>query len=80
MRWLLAKWSLMQTLQPMRAETYKNKKRISNHECRISKEGILSILLKRQSIAIPSFEILRFDIRYSAVRCLIMLTPSKRSI
>ena len=25
--------------------------------------------LKRQSTAIPSFEILRFDIRYSAVRC-----------
>ena len=36
----------------------------------MSKECILSIL-KRLSEAKPSFEILRFDIRYSAVRCLI---------
>jgi len=43
------------------------KKRISNNECRMSKECILSIL-KRLSEAKPSFEILRFDIRYFAVR------------
>jgi len=37
----------------------------------MSKEGILSIFyeFKRLSKAKPSFEILRFDIRYSAVRC-----------
>gem|GEM_PF-1277145 len=34
----------------------------------MSKECILSILLKRLSEAIPPFDILRFDIRYSAVR------------
>jgi len=35
-----------------------------NFECRISKEGILSIFVdkKRQSAAIPSFEILRLKI------------------
>ena len=31
-------------------------------------EGVNSALLKRLSKAKPSFEILRFDIRYSAVR------------
>ena len=36
----------------------------------MSKECILSIL-KRLSEAKPSFKILRFDIRYFAVRCLI---------
>ena len=42
------------------------KKRISNVE------GMYSInFIKRLSAAIPSFVILRFDIRYSAVRCLI---------
>ena len=50
------------------------KKRISNHEYRMSNiEGRHSInfyLLRRQSAAKPPFEILRFDIRYSAVRCL----------
>jgi len=34
----------------------------------MSKECILSILLKRLSKAIPTFDILRFVIRYSAVR------------
>ena len=48
-------------------ETQKREYRISNNECRMSKECILSIL-KRLSKAKPSFEILRFDIRYSAVR------------
>ena len=43
---------------------------MSNNEYRMSKECILSIL-KRLSEAKPSFEILRFDIRYSAVRYLI---------
>jgi hypothetical protein len=33
-------------------------------------ECILSILLKGLSKAKPHFDILRFDIRYSAVRCL----------
>ena len=33
-------------------------------------EGMNSVYLKRQSEAKPSFDILRFDIRYSAVRCL----------
>jgi len=39
-------------------------------EYRMSKEGILQFYKTRQSAAIPSFEILRFDIRYSAVCCL----------
>ncbi len=52
---------------------------MSNNEYRMSKEGILpavsfwverSILLKGLSKAKPHFDILRFDIRYSAVRCL----------
>ncbi|CAB1079785.1 hypothetical protein D1AOALGA4SA_7489 [Olavius algarvensis Delta 1 endosymbiont] len=34
----------------------------------MSKECILSILLKKLSKAIPPFDILQFDIRYSAVR------------
>jgi hypothetical protein len=44
-----------------------------NIEYRISNvEGMYSIyFIKRLSAAKPSFEILRFDIRYSAVRCLI---------
>ena len=42
------------------------KKRISNVE------GMYSIyFIKRLSAANPPFDILRFDIRYSAVRCLI---------
>ena len=41
---------------------------MSNNECRMSKGCILSIL-KRLSKAKPPFDILRFDIRYSAVRC-----------
>ena len=42
-------------------------------------EGMYSInLKKRLSRAKPSFEILRFDIRYSAVRCSIQARPSKR--
>jgi hypothetical protein len=32
-------------------------------------EVMYSVYLKRLSIAIPPFDILRFDIRYSAVRC-----------
>ena len=32
-------------------------------------QGMNSVYLKRQSEAKPSFDILRFDIRYSAVRC-----------
>ena len=32
-------------------------------------EGMNSVYLKRLSEAKPPFEILRFDIRYSAVRC-----------
>jgi hypothetical protein len=45
------------------------KKRISNNEGRISNvEGRCSVHLKGMSAAKPSFEILRFDIRYSAVR------------
>ena len=35
----------------------------------MSKVCILSILLKGLSKAKPPFDILRFDIRYSAVRC-----------
>ena len=42
-----------------------------NFECRMPKENILSILIKRQSATNSPFGILRFDIRYSAVRCLI---------
>jgi len=51
------------------AEFTKSEYRISNHEYRRSKECILSIFIKRLSAAKPPFEILRFDIRYSAVRC-----------
>jgi hypothetical protein len=43
----------------------------------MSKEGILSIFLKRQSKAIPTFEILLFDIRYSAVRCSTMFDGNR---
>ena len=42
-----------------------------NVEYRMLKVCMLSILIKRMSKAKPSFVILRFDIRYSAVRCLI---------
>jgi hypothetical protein len=51
---------------------------MSNTEYRMSKECILSILLKGLSKAKPSFEILRFDIRYSAVRCLNQIRLSMR--
>jgi hypothetical protein len=50
----------------------KSEYRISNHEYRMSKECILPIFIKiykRLSEAKPPFDILRFDIRYSAVRC-----------
>ncbi len=37
-------------------------------------EGMYSIYFKKRlSEATPSFEILRFDIRYSAVRCYIFV-------
>jgi hypothetical protein len=39
-----------------------------NVECR---RDIFCLFKKRLSAAKPSFDILRFDIRYSAVRCLI---------
>jgi hypothetical protein len=47
-----------------------DKKRINEYQ--MSNEGILSIIFqfKRKSAAIPSFGILRFDIRYFTVRCL----------
>ena len=42
--------------------------RIMNVECR---RDVFCLFKKRLSAAKPSFDILRFDIRYSAVRCLI---------
>ncbi len=50
-------------------QSVKANRRISNNEYRMSKECILPILYERLSAAKPPFEILRFDIRYSAVRC-----------
>ena len=49
------------------------KKRISNNEYRMSnvEARYSNNFIKRLSEAIPSFVILRFDTRYSAVRCLI---------
>jgi len=41
--------------------------RIMNIECR---SKVFCLFKKRLSVAIPHFDILRFDIRYSAVRCL----------
>jgi len=49
-------------------KTLKSEYRIMNVEYRMSKEGILSFLIKRLSVAKPPFEILRFNIQYSAVR------------
>jgi hypothetical protein len=42
--------------------------RIMNVECR---RDVFCLFKKRLSAAKPPFDILRFDIRYSAVRCLI---------
>jgi hypothetical protein len=39
----------------------------------MSKECILSILFKGLSKAKPPLEILRFDIRYSSVRCFVRI-------
>jgi hypothetical protein len=52
----------------------------------MSKEGIISIFQNRKSAAKPSFEILRFDIHYSAVRFLTgylyhpILEPSRDAV
>ena len=45
-----------------------NRRRNSKKE---NVEGMNSVFLNRQSTAKPSFNILRFDIRYSAVRCFV---------
>jgi hypothetical protein len=55
---------------PSLATVFYGRARINEYQ--MSNEGILSIIFqfKRKSAAIPSFGILRFDIRYFTVRCL----------
>ena len=53
------------------------KKRISNNECRISKECILSIFKKKMERSDSTLRHSLFDIRYSAVRCSVRLPTAK---
>jgi len=55
-----------QSNQKRNFEKANNEYRIMNNEFR---SKVFCLFKKRLSAAIPHFDILRFDIRYSAVRC-----------